>query len=342
MAPPKLGRLEKVELRSQWNNEASEFTPWLARPENIEILGDTLALELEVEAREKSVGRFNADILCKEIGSSDHWVLIENQLEPTDHKHLGQLLTYAAGLQAVTIVWVAASFTEEHRAALDWLNKITDTESVRFFGVEVELWRIGTSEPAPRFNIVSKPNDWSQSVKQAARAIEEGELSDTRVKQREYWAAFMPILTEKRGPVQGNKKPQPQSWMGFPTGRSGINVNPVMITNKNKLRAEIYLSGANAKAFFGLLERQKDAIEGELGYKLDWEELPSKQDSRIAIYLDNADPRNEADWPRQHSWLADRLNDLHRVFAPRVGIRELNAADWEATKVSADGPADSA
>jgi hypothetical protein len=332
MATISLGRLERVELRTQWTNEATDFTPWLAKPENIEILGDTLDLELEIESSERAVGQFRADILCKEIGSSDHWVLIENQLEVTDHRHLGQLLTYAAGLQAVTIVWVAAKFSEEHRAALDWLNKITDTANVRFFGVEIELWRIGTSGPAPRFNIVSKPNDWSQSVKQAARAMGDDELTETRLKQREYWAAFMPVLSAKNGPVRGNKKPQPQSWMGFPTGRSGITVNPVMVHLKSKVRAEIYLAGSNAKAFYGLLEKQRQAIEQEIGYSLNWEELPTGQDSRISVYLDNADPGNEADWKRQHEWLADKLNDFHRVFASRV--RELNHADWIGQKTS--------
>jgi hypothetical protein len=161
-----LGRLERVDLRDIWLSEASDFTPWLARKENLDILGQTLVIDLELEAQERPVGPFRADILCKDIGS-DRWVLIENQLERTDHNHLGQLLTYASGLEAVTIVWIAAHFTEEHRSTLDWLNRITDG-SFRFFGLEVELWRIGDSPPAPKFNIVSKPNDWSQSVAQAA------------------------------------------------------------------------------------------------------------------------------------------------------------------------------
>jgi len=142
-----LGRLEQVELRTIWVNEAVDFTPWLARPENISELAKTLGLELEVEGQEGPVGPFRADILCKDVGT-DAWVLIENQLEKTDHGHLGQLLTYAAGLQAVTIVWVAARFTEEHRAALDWLNEITK-DDVRFFGLEIELWKIGSSPAAP-------------------------------------------------------------------------------------------------------------------------------------------------------------------------------------------------
>ncbi|WP_415714466.1 hypothetical protein [Roseibium sp.] len=181
MLSVELGNLERVELRDIWASEAADFTPWLARAENLSILGDTLNIDLELEAQEKSVGPFRADILCKDIGN-DNWVLVENQLERTDHSHLGQLLTYASGLQAVTIVWIAAHFTDEHRSTLDWLNKITD-ESFRFFGLEVELWRIGDSPAAPKFNIVSKPNDWSRSVARAARAIDDAELSDIRQMQ---------------------------------------------------------------------------------------------------------------------------------------------------------------
>ena len=130
-----LGRLERVDLRTIWTSEPAEFTPWLAQAANLKVLADTLGIELELEAQEKVVGPFRADILCKDT-STDSWVLVENQLERTDHIHLGQLLTYAAGLQAVTIVWLAARFTDEHRATLDWLNSITD-ESFRFFGLEI-------------------------------------------------------------------------------------------------------------------------------------------------------------------------------------------------------------
>jgi hypothetical protein len=139
-----LGKLVKIELRDIWQSESSHFTPWLAREENLLTLGETLGLELELEAQERAVGPFRADILCKDI-ATNAWVLIENQLERTDHTHLGQLLTYASGLEAVTIVWIAARFTEEHRSTLDWLNRITD-ETFRFFGVEVELWRMGVSD----------------------------------------------------------------------------------------------------------------------------------------------------------------------------------------------------
>src|SRR5688500_16692480 len=138
-----LGRLQSVDLRSVWASECTHFTPWLAQAENLELIGEAIGVELELEAQEKRVGPFRADILCKDT-ITNSWVLIENQIEPTDHCHLGQLLTYAAGLQAATIVWVAGKVREEHRAALDWLNEITG-ERFNFFGLEIELWRIGDS-----------------------------------------------------------------------------------------------------------------------------------------------------------------------------------------------------
>ena len=311
-----LGRLERVDLRTIWTSEPAGFTPWLAQAENLEVLADTLGIELELEAQEKEVGPFRADILCKDMGT-DSWVLVENQLERTDHTPLGQLLTYAAGLQAVTIVWLAARFTEEHRATLDWLNSITD-ESFRFFGLEIELWQIGDSLAAPKFNIVARPNDWSKSVAHAKRAIDDAELSETKVRQREYWAALNGILDAAGGPVRGNRKPGPRHWMSFPVGRTGFSLAACKNRPKEYVRAELYISGNEAKRFQGYLKDEKHEIEQELGYSLEWEELPSKRDCRIACYLRGVDPEDDSDWPRQHNWLASHLNDLHRVFSGRV------------------------
>jgi len=170
-----LGRLAKVELRDVWKNEAQDFTPWLAEEDNLALLGDTIGLDLELEAVEKGVGPFSADIVCKETANNTN-VLIENQIERTDHTHLGQIMTYAAGLNAVTIVWVAKRFTDEHRAALDWLNEITN-EDITFFGLEVEVWRIGDSAKAPKFNVVSKPNEWTKAGG-GIKAISSNELTD--------------------------------------------------------------------------------------------------------------------------------------------------------------------
>ena len=172
-----LGRLEPVvDLRSIWATEDQDFTPWLAQSENLIILSDTLGMEVATEGTEQGVGPFRADILCRNT-QDDSLVLIENQLERTDHNHLGQLLTYAAGLQTVTIIWVAAIFTDEHRAAVDWLNEITD-ERFRFFGLEIELWRIGDSVAAPKFNVVAKPNEWTRFVGKATRPLRFADLTE--------------------------------------------------------------------------------------------------------------------------------------------------------------------
>ncbi|MXX94677.1 MAG: hypothetical protein F4039_04470 [Gammaproteobacteria bacterium] len=212
-----LGRLEQVDVRTVWTNEASEFTPWLARQENLKILGETLGLSLETESVEREVGSFRADIVCSDT-NTDTTVLIENQLARTDHDHLGKLLTYAAGLQAKTVLWIVTQVRDEHRAALDWLNTITP-DDFSFFGVEIELLRIGVSPIAPRFNIVSMPNDWSRSV-----GIVTGNraTSETKLMQLEYWDGLQSVLNDFNGSVSGNKKPQPKGWMTYAIGRGDL------------------------------------------------------------------------------------------------------------------------
>jgi hypothetical protein len=206
---------------------------------------------------------------------------------------------------------------------LDWLNRITD-EHFQFFGLEVELWRIGDSPAAPKFNIVSKPNDWSQSVARGARAIVEGELSETRQMQRNYWEALMGVLKAVGGPVSGNRKPQPQSWMSFPIGRSRFHLNAVMTRTKRQVRVELYILGDSAKAILAHLRQQKESVEQDLGCELEWNDL-SGRDQAVILRLNNVDPEDESDWQRQHTWLAKRLNDFHRVFARRVGDLDLTA-----------------
>lgn len=314
-----LGRLERVaDVREVWASEATNFTPWLAMPDNLAILGETLGLTLQLEGQERPVGPFRADLLCKDL-ETDSWVLIENQLERTNHGHLGQLLTYAAGLEAVTIVWIAARFTEEHRATLDWLNRITD-KAFRFFGCEIELWKIGSSPAAPRFNVVAKPNDWAKTFSRAKEDLgaAPGEESPRQIAQRDYWAAFNRVLDEAGGPVLGNRKPQPQHWMKYSVGRAGCSLDALVIRPRREVRADLYIDSFNPKIVFGILQQQRAAIENELGYQLDWQRLPDRRASRVAAVLSPADPEELGDWPRQHRWLATRLNDFHRVFAQRL------------------------
>ena len=315
------GRLERVDLRTGWLSEAQHFTPWLASEDNLALLGETLAIELELEAQERAVGPFRADILCKDTADGG-WVLIENQLERTDHTHLGQLITYAAGLQAVTIVWIAARFTEEHRAACDWLNEVT-AENIRIFGLEVELWRIESSPVAPKFNIVSKPNDWSKSVASAKKTIEDGEPSELKVTYLQFWQAFNEELLRSDSHIRP-RKPAAQQWADYAVGKTNVIIRLEISKRENRIKAGLYLQGATAKQWFALLAGDKAQIEQDFGGPLDWDPLPKSQSARIGLTLTSADPTNEADWPRQHHWLAQQLQRLHDVFRKRTG--QLNEA----------------
>lgn len=323
-----LGRLERVELRDIWKREDTAFTPWLAKPENIQLLGEAIGLELEVEAREKDVGRFYADILCREVGSGD-LVLIENQLERTDHGHLGQVITYAAGLHTVTIIWIAAEFTEEHRAAVDWLNEISD-ENFNFFGLEIELWRIGDSQAAPKFNIVAKPNQWSKTV--SAR-LRDGELTDTRKTQLAYWTAFSEYLSDRAKRIRATK-PQPQTWMSFSVGRTGFRLDAIASSwdseqgsfDSGEIRAELVIYHEHAKEYFALLEAQRDEIDAELNAQGEthWQTRDDARACKI-YYRRAADITDEANWPDQHEWLFTRLELLHATLANR--IKDLEPED---------------
>jgi hypothetical protein len=298
---PKLGRLERIDLRGVWQSEDSEFTPWLAQAANLELLSEAIGIELEYEATEKNVGPFRADILCKDA-ETEQWVLIENQLGRTDHTHLGQLLTYAAGLDAVTIVWIASPFIDEHRAALTWLNKITD-ERFRFFGLEIEAWRIGDSPPAPKFNVVVKPNAWTRTI---SEAISQAALTPNRQAYQEYWAQFRSFLEQRHSPVRPTK-PQPQQWMQCSIGRAYFHLIAAFSVRGKQLRAHLAVTGPDARVHFNLLSREREQINQELGKAADWREVPDVNERQIGWRWENVDPMDRTDWPRPHQLLAEHL-----------------------------------
>ncbi len=313
MTEQQLGYLEQVDLRQVWESEDRGFTPWLAQPDNLNVLGETLGMGLAVEAIEKTVGSFRADLVCND-SSSKATVLIENQLNASDHSHLGQLLTYGAGLEAVTVIWLARNFREEHRAAVDWLNRITH-EEFRFFALEIQLWRIGDSAIAPKFSVVSMPNDWSRS---ASSAMEGNRHSTLNLKRREYWSGLLAELDEQNGPVSGNLRPQPQNYMIYSIGRGGFSLRTTL-NKDNQVRVELYISGEAAKERLAALDEDRAGIQQELGYELVWgDQEESARDRRVSYYLAESDPENESDWARQHRLLAEHLNKFYRVFSERV------------------------
>ena len=308
----KLGRLEKIELRKQWKKEDTDFTPWLALEENIELLSETIGIELEVQGQEENVGPFRADILCKDT-ASNHYVLVENQLEKTDHTHLGQLMTYAAGLDAVSIVWIAKKFTEEHRAALDWLNRITD-DTFNFFGIEIELFKIGDSNVAPMFNLVSKPNDWAKSVRKSASSQN---LTDTKLLQQVYWRSFK-VFMEENGSKIRMHKPQPQHWTDMAIGKSGFHLTAAVNTRDNTLNIWLNVTGSNAKENYDkLLNISKEESLESVSQDLSWNRMDNKKQSAV-ILSTKGDISKKADWIKQYEWFKENLENFNRFFRPII------------------------
>ena len=329
----KLGRLEKItDLRDVWKTEAKDFTPWLAREENLALLGETINLDLELEAVEKYVGPFRADILCRETDGNS-LVLVENQVERTDHTHLGQLLTYAAGLNTVTIVWIAKRFTDEHRAALDWLNEITG-EEVNFFGLEIELWRIGQSNIAPKFNMVSKPNEWTKGKGGSSPIEKDTDLTPAKILQLEYWNAFRDYVLE-HSTVMRPQKAWPCHWMNFGIGTSKAGLASLVNTQAGLISVSLGIHNSEDRlAIFNLLKADRENIEAEMGSSLIWEEKPEKKSSHIIVRNPDLDPNKKDDWPQQQKWMLKQLERFRATFGHR--IKSIDVGDWQPEDIESD------
>lgn len=315
----RLGRLERVSgIREVLPREATDFTPWLSRPESLSILSEALGMGpdgLELEASEMGVGRYYADIVCRDTGTADGArVLIENQFGASDHDHLGKLLTYASGLKARTVVLIGEKIREEHRAALDWLNDITGEEH-NFFACEVELWRIGDSLPAPRFNVVVQPNEWTRDIQHNLPG--DAAPSELKLTYLRYWEALNAMLEGATHPIR-LRKPAAKHWMDCGLGKANAVLRIEISERENRIKIGIYLQGEPAKSWFAVLAAQRPDIENQIGEALDWNPLPDRQSSWIGLTLQDANPTNDADWPRQHGWLEKGLRRLHGTFSPRV------------------------
>ena len=307
-----LSKLERVPLREAWKHEANDFTPWLAESENLNTLAEALGLgELELVATEHWVGEFKLDILCTDGVDQ---VIIENQLEKTNHSHLGQIITYAAGIGAKKVIWVAESFRQEHVAALEFLNQNT-TDELNFFAVEVELWRIGESPLAPNFEVVVKPNEWAKAGREQAKAA----ATATPAKQRhlKLWTELVDELA-KRAPNIRPQKPRPQHWLNNKIGRAGFALNPTASNKDSRLGVEVYISHDDSKQMFQILLEKKNAIEQQLGFELDWQQLPEAQACRIATWRMQSPLDDESKWPAYIDWFVERLVKMDATFRPII------------------------
>lgn len=307
-----LSKLERVPLREAWKHEASDFTPWLAETDNLNALADALGIsELVLVATEHWVGDFKLDILCTD---GDEQVIIENQLEKTNHTHLGQIIAYAAGVGAKKVIWVAESFRPEHSAALQFLNDNT-TDDLNFFAVEVELWKIGDSPLAPKFEVVVKPNEWAKTGREQARAA--AATTPTKQLQQKFWLALVEHLAAKAPQIRP-QKPRAQHWLNNSIGRAGFGLNPIANTRDERLGIELWITSPESKQHYANLFAQKQDIETKLGFELDWQELPDAKAVRIAAWYPNASIEDEQRWHEYIDWFTQRLVKMDAVLRPIV------------------------
>lgn len=301
-----LGILKEVkDLRKVWPHEALDFTPWLADEENINLLGDAIGIEISVEETESSVGDFNVDILATETGM-DRRIIIENQLEDTNHDHLGKLITYASGKMAEVIVWVVKRAREEHKAAIEWLNNHTD-DKIGFFLCEIKLYQIGDSDPAVKFEVIEKPNDWTKEIKKTQSS------SATQQSRLEYWMAFEDAVFQENSFAKkfNRRKPSEDHWLTFSIGTSSCHINVLQLRKNNEIGVELHIP--DDKDLFHELFKNKDSIENETQIKFDWRELPDKKASRIVIKR-NANLDDKDDWKNQFDWIADTMLKIEKSF----------------------------
>jgi hypothetical protein len=302
----KLSRITKVNPREIWRHEALDFTQWLSKEENIAVLCEELEINLENVKPEASAGRYNVDLVADDIDTKRK-VIIENQLEPTDHKHLGQLLTYASAYDASIIIWVVTDYTEEHRQAIDWFNR-NISENISFFLVQIEVYKIGDSDPAPKFNIVCEPNNWGKTVKKSGTG---DTVSDTKLLQLEFWERLKSYASTTNTKVNLTHTPQPKHWFNISMGTSRCHLALTINTQKGYVGCEVYIR--NDKSLYDTFYKSKEDIENAIGSELEWMELPDATASRVLLIM-KCNPKDKNQWQKYFTWCITTAEKFSNTF----------------------------
>ncbi|NCC51947.1 MAG: DUF4268 domain-containing protein [Spartobacteria bacterium] len=304
-----LSKLKKADLREEWKHEAADFTNWLAQDENLQLLSEEIGIDISLVQTEASVGRFNVDILAEEENTGRK-VVIENQLETTNHDHLGKLITYASGFDAEIVIWIVKDVRDEHKQAVDWLNEHTD-DKINIFAIRMELWQIGDSPYAPKFYVVSKPNEWAKAIK---TNTSRSNLSDRRLMQLEFWTQFKEYASSHDSALR-LRKAYPQHWYDISIGNSKSHLSLVVDADNEQIRCEFYIP--DSQPLFNALRENKDSIESKLPHELEWMELEGKKASRIRT-IHTIDVANNGNWEASFQWLMDTAQQFQAVFTEQL------------------------
>lgn len=285
----KIGKFKEVDIRELWKHEQYDFSAWLAKEENIEELNELLGLTLVDVSKEAYVGTYRCDILAKDETTGIN-VIIENQLEQSNHEHLGKIITYASGLNAKVIVWIVKQAREEHRSAIEWLNNNTNND-LNFFLIELHAYRIDDSNPAPKFEIVEKPNNFIKNTKINGN---KEDLSKSQAERLEFWELFNQEIVNHGKPFNV-RKPTTDHWYSVAIGTSKAHIDVTLVNKDNKIGVGLWID--NNKELFDDLYENKDAIEQELGFSMLWDRKEDTQKaSSIMHYIKGLDFDNHANY----------------------------------------------
>lgn len=273
-----IGKLTEVDVRELWKHEQYDFSNWLAKEENLEYLNDIIGLTLTDVDKEVYVGPYRCDIVAKDE-TSGITVIVENQLEGTNHDHLGKIITYASGLNAKVMIWIVKEAKEEHRAAIEWLNNNTNND-VNFFLIEIHAYKIGNSDPAPKFEVVEKPNDF---VKRSKVKSDDSDLNKSQGERLAFWEQFNQVVIARDKPFN-LRKATTDHWYDVAMGTSDAHIAIDLVNKDGRIVVECYIN--DNKDLFDTLSDHKEEIEGALGFELIWDRLDGKKASRIKYRID--------------------------------------------------------
>ena len=273
----KISKLKEVDIRELWKHEQYDFSEWLSKKENIENLNEILGLTLIDISKETYVGAYRCDLFAKDETTGIK-VIIENQLEVSNHDHLGKIITYASGLDAKVVVWIVKEAREEHRSAIEWLNNNTNS-NVNFFLIEIHAYKIGESDPAPMFQVVEQPNDFIKNNKSTNR---DESMNKSQSQRIEFWNQFNNVVIE-RGKPFNIRKATTDHWYNVAIGTSDAHIDITLVNKDSLIGVELYIT--DNKELFDKLYERKDEIEQELGFNLDWRRLDNSKASRIVYHI---------------------------------------------------------
>lgn len=309
-----IGRLTKVNIKELWRHEQYDFSNWLSKEENIELLNDILGLTLIDVKKEVNVGAYRCDIVAKDE-TSDTVIVIENQLEASDHDHLGKIITYASGLSADFIVWIVKEARSEHRSAIEWLNNNTN-KNINFFLIELHAYKIGNSIPAPKFEVIEMPNNF---IKNTKLKTNDDVLSKSESSRLEFWTRFNEVLEERNKPFNP-RKPSTDHWYSIALGTSKVHMNILLVSKDNYIGLDIQVN--DNKENFDKLFLKKDIIENEIGLNFDWQRLDNKKASRIIYKINSLNFDDKSNYNDLINIVIDRVLQIKPIFSKY--LKELN------------------